>query len=224
MKNISRTVRRGVFATLIGVGAILAVPSASAHGGAMMAQGMMGSRNMPVGAADPDNDGDGGRPGYGPGMMNGYGMGPGMMGGYGMGPGMMGGYGMGPGMMGGYGMGPGMMGGYGMMWGLASPHAARALGLSEDQMHKMAGILRDHEESMIRTAGDLQLNLFELQRHLATEKPDMEAVKKAYDKVAAERRKLFMDAVDARIKMRAVLTEEQRKRLESWGHWNDDWE
>ncbi|MDD5007453.1 MAG: hypothetical protein PHU49_11240 [Syntrophorhabdaceae bacterium] len=72
-------------------------------------------------------------PGYGPGMMGGYGggYGPGMMGGYGggYGPGMMGGYGggygpgYGPGMMGGYGgsygpgYGPGMMGGYGGGYG-----------------------------------------------------------------------------------------------------------
>jgi len=70
-------------------------------------------------------------PGYGPGMMGGYGggYGPGMMHGYGgrgYGPGMQRGYngtyrggGYGPGMMGGYGggYGPGMMMGYGGGYG-----------------------------------------------------------------------------------------------------------
>jgi len=220
----SKTLRHGVFAVMLGVGSFLAVPAASAHGGAMMAQGMTGTGSMPGASADPDNDGDGGGQAYGPGrchmgpgMMQGYGMGPGMMGGYGMGSGMMDGYGM----MQGYGMGPGMRGAYGrgpaMMWGLASPRVAQALGLSDDQVRKMNGILQDHEESMIRSAGDLRLDLFELQRQMASDKPDLDAVRKAYDKVATDRRKLFLDAVDARVKMRAVLTAEQRRRLESWG-------
>ncbi len=74
--------------------------------------GMMGGYGPGYGMMGPGMMG----PGYGGGMMGGYGRG--MMGG-GYGPGwMMHGNGMGPGMMrgGGYGMGPGMMrgGGYGM--------------------------------------------------------------------------------------------------------------
>lgn len=56
----------------------------------------LGTLGATITLADP---GDGqARPGWGPGMMGGYGHGPGMMGSYGHGPAMMGG-GYGPGMM-----------------------------------------------------------------------------------------------------------------------------
>ena len=249
ISNIS-SVRSGVLGGILAAGSLLLALPALAQNTAppMSGQGMMGAAGMTVPVSDDNGNGTApGWHGYGPGYgyMGGYGMGPGMMGGYGgwgrmqgygMGPyhgswhGMAPyGYGMGPGHMGGYpGQGWGMMGGYGMgpgmMWGLVSPQATAALGLSDDQSQKLATILQKHEEKMLKAAGDLRVKQFDLMQALHQQQPDMGAVKKAYDEVAAERRKLFLDAVEARVKMRSVLNDEQRKRWDEWQGWDQDWE
>jgi Spy/CpxP family protein refolding chaperone len=165
----------------------------------------------------------------GPGMMGGYGpgygMGPGMMGsygsGYGMGPGMMGGYGpydygMGPGMMGGYGpggygMGPGMMGGYG-------PEGYNPLKLSDEQRDKVAGI----QEEFRRKEWALMGSMHELQfRGRGTEAPSDAEARKIYQASADLRKQMFENSLDARKRIDAVLTKEQREQLRRG--WRGDW-
>jgi Spy/CpxP family protein refolding chaperone len=145
-----------------------------------------------------------------------YGMGPGMMGGYGpgygMGPGMMGGYGpgygMGPGMMGGYGMGPGMMGGWGRGgWGL------EGLGLSDEQRSKISDIQRD----LSRLQWDLMRSMHEQDWHMGDAWRDggidEKAARKAFDAMTEMHRKMFDATLEARKRVDALLTPQQREQL-----------
>jgi len=138
--------------------------------------------------------------GYGPG---GYGMGPGMMGGYGpsgygMGPGMMGGYGPG-----GYGMGPGMMGGYG-------PEGYNPLKLTDEQRGKIADI----QEDVRRKQWALMGSMHELQsRGRGTEAPSDAEARKTYQAAADLRKQMFENSLDARKRIDAVLTKEQREQM-----------
>jgi Spy/CpxP family protein refolding chaperone len=146
----------------------------------------------------------------------GYGMGPGMMGGgygpgYGMGPGMMGGYGpgqgMGPGMMGGYGPGQGM--GPGMMGGGYGPGYA-ALNLTDEQRKKIDAI----QEEVWGKQGELMGRMHaQSYRMHDFGKADDAAARKAFDEMAAAHKQMFETRLEARKRIDAVLTPEQRKQL-----------
>jgi len=181
---------------LIAAAALAAIFSAAAW--AQWGPGMMGGYGP----------GGGYNPGYGmgPGMMGGYGMGPGMMGGYGMGPGMMGGYGMGPGMMGGYGMGPGMMGGYGV-------RGYAGLNLTDEQRAKIAEIQKDVSRKQWELMGKIHDQLFHLYELESSGKLDDDAARKAYQAVSDAHKAMFEYGLDARKRIDAVLTDEQRKQL-----------
>ncbi|HEX6320160.1 MAG TPA: Spy/CpxP family protein refolding chaperone [Burkholderiales bacterium] len=155
--------------------------------------------------------------GYGPG----YGMGPGMMGpgmmggygpGYGMGPGMMG-----PGMMGGYGpgygmapgmMGPGMMGGYGGGWGYGY-----GLDLSQEQRSKIADIQQDMARQRWELMEKLHAQGGPMYEAFGSGTFDEQAARKAYDAMAGAHKQMFESWLDARKRMDAVLTPEQREQM-----------
>ena len=121
------------------------------------------------------------------------GMTPGMMGGQGMG-GMMG-----PGMMGGQGMG-GMMGGVG------------ALNLTDDQRQKIGEI----QQEVSRKHWDLMAKMHEQQyrmHELQSGKTDDAEARKAYAAMSDSHRQMFETMLDARKRMDAVLTKEQREKL-----------
>ncbi len=173
---------------------------------------MIASVGMAVAAApsfaDTATDNPSMMGGYGPG----YGMGPGMMGGYGpgygMGPGMMGGYGpgygMGPGMMGGYGpgygMGPGMMGGYGPGYGMG-PGMMGGYGMGPGMMGGCGG-----------GYGYNALNLTDAQRDQIA-KIQEEAQRSQWETMSKMREVMIQGWAEARKKMDAVLTKEQREQL-----------
>lgn len=157
---------------------------------------------------------------YGPG----YGMGPGMMGGYGgaapgygMGPGMMGGYGgtgpgygMGPGMMGGYGgMGPGMMGGYGMGpgYGYGGPD------LSSEQRTKIGEIQQELWQKHWDLMGKLHAQGGPMSQAFDSSTIDEAAARKAYAAMEAAHRQMFELSLQARKRIDAVLTPEQREQM-----------
>jgi Spy/CpxP family protein refolding chaperone len=151
---------------------------------------------------------------YGPGMMGGYG------GGWGMGPGMMGGYGggwgMGPGMMGGYGpgggMGPGMMGGYG-----GDPYAG--LDLTADQRKKIADTREQAGKAMWQLMGTMHEQGYRMHDLVGPGTLDEQAARKAFEAMAATHKAMFDLQLDARRKVDAILTQEQRDRLrKSWGN------
>jgi Spy/CpxP family protein refolding chaperone len=177
-------------------------------------------------------------PGYGmgPGMMGGYGpgygMGPGMMGGYGpgygMGPGMMGGYGpgygMGPGMMGGYGpgygMGPGMMGGYGPgagmgpgMMGGYGPGYGYGLNLSDEQRAKISEIQQELAQKHWELMGRMHQQGGPMSQAFGPGPIDEQAARKAYEQMAEARKGMFELSLQARKRIDAVLTPEQREQM-----------
>jgi Spy/CpxP family protein refolding chaperone len=143
--------------------------------------------------------------GYGPGYGPGYGMGPGMMGGYGMGPGMMGDYGMGPGMMGGYGMGPGMMGGYGGY--------GYGLDLSAEQRAKISEIQQEVAQKHWDLMGRLHQQGGPMAEAFGPGPIDERAARKAYDAMADAHKQMFDLSLQARKRIDAVLTPEQREQM-----------
>jgi Spy/CpxP family protein refolding chaperone len=141
--------------------------------------------------------------GYGPG---GCGAGPGMMWGEGAGPGT-GGYGMGPG----FGIGPGMMGGFGRL-------NVQGLDLSDDQRAKLAEIHTEVE----RKQWDLMRSMHELGWQSAGGRRggdfDAAEARKTYDAMAALRKQMFDNMLDARQRIDALLTPPQRQQLRrAWG-------
>jgi Spy/CpxP family protein refolding chaperone len=149
--------------------------------------------------------------GWGPGMMGGYGYGPG----YGMGPGMMGGYGYGPG----YGMGPGMMGGYGP--GMMGFGALGALNLTDAQRAKIADIQRELSQKHWELMGKAFEERNKLLEQFESGKTDDQAARKTYQAMAEARRQMFESSLDARKRIDAVLTPEQREQLRRG--WRGGW-
>ena len=126
-----------------------------------------------------------------------FGMGPGAMGSYGMG--------MGPAMMGG-GYGPGMMGGYGR-------GAYAGLNLNAEQRKQIADIQESTSKAMWQLMGTMHE-----QGYALNGAADDAAARKAYDAMAGTRRAMFELHLDARKKIDAVLTAEQREQLRrGWG-------
>jgi Spy/CpxP family protein refolding chaperone len=194
MKVPSRMVRKTLVAMVASLGLAVAIPQSFADT-----------------ASDNPSMMGGYGPGYGmgPGMMGGYGpgygMGPGMMGGYGpgygMGPGMMGGYGrgygMGPGMMGGYGMGPGMMGGYGPGYGMGP------------------GMMGGYGPGMMGGCGGYgygAVKLTDAQREKIA-KIQEDARRSQWEVMSKMRETMVQSWAEARKKIDAVLTKEQREQL-----------
>ena len=210
--------------TACGLLALVVSAGASAHGGggwggmhdrdrmgARVAQGYGSSEMMP---------------GRGSGAMSGHGhMGPGMMGGYGpMAPGMMGPGMMGPNMMGGYGpMAPGMVPG-GMMRGGIGPYEAGVLGLSDEQRRELESIQRENAREhwqLMQQMRDRRLEMMRLYRQGA---PDPDAVGEAYAGMAEAQRRMLEQQARQHNRMREVLTEEQRQRLDAMQRfgWEDE--
>lgn len=134
-------------------------------------------------------------------------MGPGMMGeyGWGMGPGMMGGYGPGGGMM-----GPGMWGGYGLQ-----------SSLTDEQHSKIAAIQDDFARKRWDLMGRMEEESFKLQQFYSAGKRDESAINAVYKRMSELRRQMFDTNVDARKKMEAVLTKEQREQMRRG--WRGGW-
>jgi Spy/CpxP family protein refolding chaperone len=142
--------------------------------------------------------------GYGPG----YGMGPGMMGG-GYGPGYGMGQGMGPEMMGGGGYGPGQGMGPGMMGGGYGPGYA-ALNLTDEQRKKIDAIQEEVWSKQGEFMGRMHAQSYRMHDF---GKADDAAARKAFDEMAAAHKQMFETRLEARKRIDAVLTPEQRKQL-----------
>ena len=131
-----------------------------------------------------------------------YGMGPGMMGGHG--------YGMGPGFMagpGGYGMGPGMMGG-GSRGG-----AYAGLDLTAEQRQKIAEIEQATAKAQWQLMGTMHEQGYGMHENGAAGAFDEAAARKSFDAMTEARKAMFELQIDARKKIDAVLTPQQREQL-----------
>lgn len=102
----------------------------------------------------------------------------------------------------GYGMGPGMMGGYG-------PEYA-ALNLTDEQRKKIDAI----QEDVWRKQGEL-MGKMHAQSYRMHEfgKADDDAARKAFDEMAVAHKQMFETRLEARKRIDAVLTPDQRKQL-----------
>ena len=136
-----------------------------------------------------------------------YAMGPGMMGGYDYGAGAA--YGMGPGFMagpGGYGMGPGMMAG-------GSRGAYAGLELTGEQRQKVADIQRATDKAQWQLMGTMHEQGYAMHGNGAAGPLDEAAARKSFDAMAETRKAMFELQLDARKKIDAVLTPQQREQL-----------
>lgn len=134
---------------------------------------------------------------YGPGMMGG-----GYGGGWGMGPGMMGGSGA-------YGMGPGMM------WGNGAD-AYAGLDLSAEQRKKVTDIREQTSKAMWQLMGTMHEQGYHMNGMFGPGALDEQAARKAYDTMAATHKAMFDMQLEARKKIDAVLTQEQREQLRKY--------
>jgi Spy/CpxP family protein refolding chaperone len=206
--------------TAVAAGLLLLAGSAMAQPYGM-GPGMMGGYGGYGGPGGPG--GPGGYGGYG-----GYAMGPGMMwgygspGGYGMGPGMMwgyggpGGYAMGPGMMWGYGGGPGGYG-RGPGWGYqGDPYAG--LDLTPDQRQKIDAIQDETSRSVWQLMQKMHDLGYQMYGPPGQGPADEQTARKAYQAMADTQKEIFDQQLQARKRIDAVLSKEQRERLrQAWG-------
>ena len=132
--------------------------------------------------------------GMGPGMMGGYG------GGYGMGPGMMGGYG------GGHGMGPGMMGDY-------ASNAYAGLDLTAEQRKKIADIQEGTSKAMWQLMGTMHEQGYHMQGMFGPGSVDEQAARQSFQTMTETQKAMFEMRLEARKRIDAVLTAEQREKL-----------
>ncbi len=147
----------------------------------------------------------------------GYGFGQG----YGPGYGMMQGYGPGYGMMQGYGgYGPGMMAGYGLHMGIYSfvndPGFAKEVGLTSTQVDKLKKIQTTSQKSLAKTGSELQVLRVELNDLLGQTSPDIKAVDSKLDEIGKKENAVRKQLVHQQIEARAILTEEQLEKMESY--------
>lgn len=181
----------------------LIAASAWAQMGPGMAPGMMGgygAQGMHPGATGQ---------GMGPGMMNQGMMGPGMGGPGMMGPGMMGPGMMGPGMAGPGMMGQGMMGGYGS-YANAS--------LTDEQRAKIAEIQQEVSHKHWDLMAKMHEQGYRMQELDVTGKSDDTAARNAYEAMSASHKQMFETMLDARKRINAVLTQEQREQMRRGGY------
>ena len=143
-----------------------------------------------------------------PGMADCYGG----YGGYGMGRGMMRGYGasgIGPGMMWGWGDEAGARGGRGLGPGL---------GLTSEQRKKIAAIEEESAKTMWQLMGTMHQQGYHMPGMFGAGPMDEQAARKSYQAMAEAQKSMFELRLEARRKIEAVLTKEQREVLrQRWG-------
>ncbi|TDY00056.1 Spy/CpxP family protein refolding chaperone [Thiohalophilus thiocyanatoxydans] len=131
--------------------------------------------------------------------------------------GMMGGQGMmgDMGMMNGQGMmgGMGMMNGHGMMGGMGP---VMQLDLDDKQRDAIRQMQRDMQKQNWERMGEMMELRHQLQDVMQAENPDPAAAGKIYDKMAKQRKQMFMDHMEARNKVMEKLTDEQREQLRQY--------
>lgn len=135
---------------------------------------------------------------------------------YGMGPGMGGfgpDYGMGPGMMGGHRGGPGY--GPGMMDSLSS-QAYAGLDLTPDQRKKILEIQQETSRAMWQLMGTMHEQRGHMQGMYGLGSVDEAEARKSFQAMADAQKAMFEMQLDARKRVQAVLTADQREKLQRY--------
>jgi len=147
----------------------------------------------------------------GVGLVHSQGMGPGSMQGYGNG------YRMGQGMMGGvYGMGQRMD--TDMMFGYTN-EAYAGLDLTLEQQKSIASIHEQSYKAMWPLMGTMHGQGYHMQGMFGPGPLDEAAARKSFQTMAETQKAMFELQLDARRKIDAVLTKDQRERLNR--HWSN---
>jgi Spy/CpxP family protein refolding chaperone len=106
----------------------------------------------------------------------------------------------------GFGMGPGMMGGYGGGWGYG-------LDLSPEQRAKIADIQQEAAQQRWQLMERMHAAGGPMYQAFSGGEFDEQAARKAYDAMAEARKQMFEASLEARKRINAVLTPEQREQL-----------
>lgn len=86
--------------------------------------------------------------------------------------------------------------------------------LSEEQKEKMKEIMTETEKQMLPIRSKLQTKEAELNELLIVEKPDRSAIDRKIDEIAALKTEIRKKCVDTRLKIRELLTPEQRVKFD----------
>lgn len=97
-----------------------------------------------------------------------------------------------------------------------NPSALASLALTPDQRARVTDIERDLQRTQWRLMGSIREARWKQQDALRTPEVDAKSVLALYDEIAALRRQYFQAAIDARKRIEAILTAEQRVELSRW--------
>jgi Spy/CpxP family protein refolding chaperone len=121
-------------------------------------------------------------------------------------------------MMHGYGgMGPGMMGGYGpggMMAGGIGPYEAGVLNLNDEQQRRLEQIQREGAREHWQLMQEQRAQHQRLLQQYRDGAPDPQALGNAYERMAEAQRRMLEHQAQVHNRMREVLTDEQRERID----------
>ena len=113
--------------------------------------------------------------------------------------------------------GPGMMR-RDSMPDLLRPEIQKELAITAEQRQKLSDIRFNEEKESIQHRAALEIQRLELSRLTEAENPDRAAIDKKIQEVTQEEAALMRASINARLNTRAVLTAEQRAKLEQFMH------
>ncbi len=130
---------------------------------------------------------------------------------------MLGGCGkMGHEMMIGHCMGPGMMKNVkGVDYYLC---CKEMVGLTDEQVESLKSLKDSNQRGLIKMKADLELAMLDLDNVLDEDEIDLSQAKKLTQKIADLRAKMQYSKIEASVKARQVLTQEQLEKREKAGH------
>ncbi len=92
-----------------------------------------------------------------------------------------------------------------------------ALGLTGEQRDRITQVQRNLQRKRWETTGALREQRWKIEDAMRSLEVDDDAMRKAYEAMARLRRDMFEAEIDARQKLRAILTREQLERLAQRG-------
>jgi Spy/CpxP family protein refolding chaperone len=99
-------------------------------------------------------------------------------------------------------------------WVINNPKLREQLGITSQQAGKIRQETLNFEKTEIRSRADLQVKRLELHSLLAAETPDRAAIETSLRETNAAQFALEKASIDHRLDMRAMLTPEQRQKLQ----------
>lgn len=88
------------------------------------------------------------------------------------------------------------------------------MSLTDDQEQKLATLKTSYKKDRIRTKAEVELASIDLHEVLKSEKASLADIEKEFDKLHALKTKLYMASIKAKRDAKALLSEEQRARMD----------